>query len=344
MIRWQEEFKSSLKTIEEFNSFFNISLSNINYNSFVPLHFAQKIKDSGPNSVLWQQFVPSAIEEKNEQGLYDPIGDTVHAKQGQLIHRYSNRALFLPTTVCPIICRYCFRKNELTYKDELFKADFEKTLSYLRSHPEIEEIIFSGGDPLILSDSKLEYYLTSFHEIGIRYIRFHTRTPVIIPSRLDDGLISVIKKFQNKFRAITFVIHLNHSDEISSEMKEAISNFQQQTSTQLLSQSVLLKNINNDSLTLKKLFEDLHDIGIRPYYLHHPDLVKGGMHFYLDLHEGRKIFQQLKDLLPGWLLPNYILDIPGGHGKTNAFNPESIEFSGQLLDRYNQLHAYSQWH
>lgn len=341
MNQWQEEFKNSLKTIEEFNSFFNISLPHIEYNSFIPKAFAQRIKNAGQDSVLWKQFVPNEIENNQLSGHYDPIGDNAHAKEGQLIHRYKNRALFLPTTICPIICRYCFRKNELTNKDELFKADFEKTLSYLKNHPEIEEIIFSGGDPLILSDSKLDYYLNAFFEMGISYIRFHTRTPIIIPSRLDEKFIDLLVKYQNKFKAISLVLHLNHDEEISDEMKVAVSALRQKTNVQLLSQSVLLKEINDSAPVLKKLFESLQSMGVRPYYLHHPDLVRGGMHFYIELEEGRKIFQQLRDLMPGWLIPNYIIDIPEGHGKTSAFNPESISFSGVLIDRFNQEHAYS---
>lgn len=340
MIQWQQEFKNSLRTSNDINAFFGTDLKDIEYNSFIPKSFAQKIKEAGPQSSLWKQFIPAQQENEQIDGMYDPIGDTIHTKAKQLIHRYKNRALFLPTTVCPIICRYCFRKNELTFKDELFKADFQNTIQYLKDHPEIEEIIFSGGDPLILSDEKLREYLEAFANVGIKCIRFHSRVPIIIPSRLNESLIELINEFSTKFKTITLVTHLNHSEEISSEVEAAITKLKKETNLLLLSQSVLLKNVNDNSDALADLFWAIHKIGIRPYYLHHPDLVKGGMHFHLDLETGRKIFLQLRDKIPGWLIPHYILDIPGGHGKTPAFNPESLEFTGSLIDRYNKIHSY----
>lgn len=332
MSSWQEEFRDSFRNTHDLAIFLETELPTLSFQSFIPRTFAKRIKELGPNSSLWKQFVPNELEARSE-GLYDPIGDTAHAKEGQIIHRYKNRALFLPTTVCPISCRYCFRKNELNEKDELFARDFEKTKKYIQDHPEIEEIIFSGGDPLILNDSKLDFYMAEFSALKIKHIRFHSRTPVILPSRIDDGFEKLIQKYDSKFETITLVIHLNHTEEVDNRFNLACQRLKK-LPLQLLSQSVLLKGINDDSTKLKELFKTLHRLGIRPYYLHHPDMVKGGMHFWLSLEEGREIYGKLRDFLPGWMLPNYIIDVPGGHGKTPAFNPENLTFSGFLLNRF----------
>ena len=270
-------------------------------------------------------------EEQSAQGLADPIGDQTYLKAPQLIHRYKNRALFMPTTICPVHCRYCFRKNELNEDGQLFHRDFVKTLDYLTAHPEIEEIIFTGGDPLILSDKILKKYLTSFSTIpSLKFFRFHSRTPVIIPSRITDDLLNLLQEFQVKL-----VIHINHPEEISTEVANAFNKLRPYAP---LAQSVLLKNVNDHPDILEDLCRKLMEFNIRSYYLHHPDQVKGGLHFYLPLAAGRKIYAQLRNRLPGWAIPQYVVDIPGGHGKVNAFNPETFHFSGALIGRLGQIH------
>jgi lysine 2,3-aminomutase len=232
-----------------------------------------------------------------------------------------------------VACRYCFRKNELALTDEIFDPDFLKTLEYLRSNKEVNEIIFSGGDPFILSDEKINYYLEEFSKISsIKFIRFHTRTPIIIPSRINDSLITVLLKHAKHFSRLMIMIHVNHIEELDNEVQESLLKLQTHP-IEVFSQTVLLKNINDKTETLKDLFLKLSDLRIIPYYLHHPDLVLGGMHFYLSLEEGRKIFAPLHNMLPGWALPQYVIDIPGGEGKTTAINPENFSFSGQLINR-----------
>lgn len=333
-MNWQKDFSTAIRTPREASDFFDIPIDEHKYPLFIPRSFAKKIKDLGPESILWKQFIPSPLEEKeNSMGRYDPIGDKVHSKGNQIIHRYKNRILFTPTTVCPITCRYCFRKNELALTDEIFDPDFLKTLEYLTINPDINEIIFSGGDPFILSDEKINYYLESFSKISsIKYIRFHTRTPVILPNRITDSLIAVLKRHSANFNRLMVMIHVNHSEELDNEVKECLLKLSS-NQIELFSQTVLLKNINDNTNTLKNLFLSLIDLKINPYYLHHPDMVLGGMHFYLSLEEGRKIFAPLHNLVPGWALPQYVIDIPGGEGKTSAVNPENFTFSGQLINK-----------
>ncbi len=338
---WHDDYRSALKTSAELEHFFGTSFPPTNYPIFIPLNLAKRIKEKGVHSVLGLQFLPNNLENA-DLGLIDPIGDQVHQKTKQLIHRYHNRALFVPTQNCPVICRYCFRKNELYADDAVFKQDLEETKKYLIDHPEIEEIIFTGGDPLMISNSKLENYLEFFKNISsIKYIRIHTRSPVTMPSRIDAELLEILKNYSQKFTRLMVMVHVNHRDELEHEEIHAIKNMAQYH-IELFSQTVLLKGINDSTEALYDLFKQLINLKVTPYYLHHPDNVKGGMHFSLSLEEGRKIYQPLRDLLSGWAIPQYIVDIPGGEGKTPAYNPENFNFSGSLINKSGQLvHVYN---
>lgn len=330
--RWSDDYRQAIKSHKELETFFECSFPETPYPIFLPLSLANKIKKTGIHSPLGLQFLPSESENHN-LGLADPIGDQIHQKTKQLIHRYHNRALFIPTQNCPVICRYCFRKNELYEEDAIFKQDLEETKSYLTNHPEIEEIIFTGGDPLMVSNEKIKSYLEFLAKIpSIKYIRFHTRTPVIIPSRIDEDLLSLFEQAKKDFKRFMIMIHVNHIDEIGVEEKKAIQLLNQKN-IEIHSQTVLLKNVNDSAETLYELFKTLIDLNIHPYYLHHPDQVKGGMHFGMSLEMGRKIYQPLRDLLSGWAIPQYVIDIPGGEGKVSAFNPESYHFSGSLINK-----------
>lgn len=333
---WKTEFQTAFKTLPALYDYLNWPLAESlqvvasTYSLFIPKTLAKRIKEHGPDSALARQFLP-ALEELQGNGLFDPIGDKTHTKAPQLIHRYHSRALFTPTTVCPVHCRYCFRKNELNSGEDFFSPDFEKTLNYLKNHPEISEIIFTGGDPLTLSDEKISYYLKEFSQIpSIKDIRFHTRYPVILPQRITDEFTYTLRTFTSHFRTISIAIHCNHREEIGVESKESILKL---TEFHLLSQTVLLKGVNDNQSELLKLFNLFLELGIRPYYLHHPDQVKGGMHFYLPLKTGRKLYHSLRNLLPGWALPHYVIDIPQGYGKISAINPESLDYSGELISR-----------
>lgn len=336
---WKDEYRDALKSTKELASFLKVPLPAQPFSIFIPRSFANRILNSGKNSALWKQFVPSHFEN-NLSGLHDPIGDKVHAKDNGIIHRYKNRVLFSPTTICPVHCRYCFRKNELNLQEDFLKANVTSLLEYLHENPTVEEVILTGGDPLILSNEKLDQLLLIISKIQtVKYIRFHTRTPIIIPSRIDPEFLSLLKKYKNYFETITFAIHINHSDELDSDVKFALKSIAD-ININLVSQTVLLKDINSNLADLVNLFKDINKIGVRPYYLHHPDQVLGAMHFYLPLETGRKLYGKLRDELPGWLIPHYVVDSPMGAGKSLAFNPESHEFSGTLVDRFGARYKH----
>jgi lysine 2,3-aminomutase len=332
---WQKELGNSLRSIADINLFFGTNLTIKAPNSFsalIPLPLAKKIQDLGPSSALWKQFIPQDIESEHfqESGSLDPIGDSDFKKTNCLIHRYHNRVLFLPTHSCPVHCRYCFRRNVIDTPKSLSKSEFELCLEYLKEHVEVEEIIFSGGDPLVLSDSKIQFYLEQFATLpNIKFIRFHTRTPVILPSRLNLSLASVLEKFQGRFH-INLVLHINHASEIDQTLLENLRAFNRQ-GVELLSQTVLLNGVNTYPEDLALLFKTLSMNRIKPYYLHHPDRVSGGLHFYLPIEQGRKIYLKLRSMLSGWMIPQYVIDQPSGRGKLPIFNAENFEFSGKLL-------------
>lgn len=359
-ISWQTEMREAIRNLHQLKKYLSENtqskelifdklnndqqLSNLatQYPLFLPQRLLNKIILLGKHSPLYRQFIPSELEQLSslqQTGLTDPIGDQDYQVTQHLIHRYQNRALFLPTNICPTICRYCFRKNEL-YEGHWGQVNLIDTREYLMKHTEINEIIFTGGDPLSLSNEKINSYLHFFREFDhIKFIRFHTRFPMIIPSRIDHEFCQVIEQHQAHFYQISMAIHCNHYSEFDSDVFDAVKKLKT-TNIQLLSQTVLLNHINADVDSLIELFKTFIQIGIRPYYLHHPDLVKGAMHFRINLEQGRKIYQQLRHQLPGWAIPQYVVDLPNGQGKTPAYNPENFEFSGEFINRFNQKAKY----
>ena len=343
---WKSKLAHSFKNIKDLYLYLGWPLSdNINdvaskYPIFIPLSLATKIKEEGPEGILAKEFLPSHLESDrdfNSFGLIDPIGDKSYLKAPQLIHRYYSRALFTPTSICPVHCRYCFRKNELSATEDIFQNDFEKTLQYLKDHTEISEVIFTGGDPLTLSNEKIEFYLNSFQKIkSIKHIRFHTRYPIILPERIDTVFIEMMSRFSEIFKTMSIAIHSNHLNEFDESNSNVIK-LLATTNVQLLGQTVLLRGINDSENALIELFEKFIEIKIRPYYLHHPDRVHGAMHFYLPIAQGRLIYQGLRQKLPGWAIPQYVIDIPEGHGKTPAYNPEDYQYSGKLISKDGRI-------
>lgn len=327
---WQEIIKNSLKSLEEFNEFatqlgYQLPAAfKHHYPLFIPRGLAKEILKLGPDSLLWKQFIPNQLEDSaidQFEGLLDPIGDQLKYAAAQIIHRYKNRVLFLPSSLCPVQCRYCFRKNELHQSDlsqNLFLAKIEETTNYLAQHEEIEEIIFTGGDPLILSNNKLKKYLQIFDKINhLKFIRFHTRFPATIPSRIDNEFINLICEFSKRF-TFSIVIHTNHLSEwYSDEHKNALTKLAH-LPIHLMSQTVLLKD--HYAKDLIELFKFLSSHQVKPYYLHHPDKVKGAMHFYRSEEEGLKIYQEIKDALSGWMVPHYVVDSPQASGKIHVQN------------------------
>ncbi|MCB1782868.1 MAG: lysine-2,3-aminomutase-like protein [Alphaproteobacteria bacterium] len=262
-----------------------------------------------------RQYIPS-VEELDVQAeeLFDPIGDDAHSPVEGLVHRYPDRVLLKVSNICAVYCRYCFRREMVGGTEGAFLEDsaLEAAFSYIEAHPEIWEVILSGGDPLVLSPRRLENILRRLENIPhVQIIRIHSRVPVADPGRIDDTICSVLK---NVDKPVYAVVHINHPQEITDHVRECLD-FLLKSGCTLLSQSVLLKGVNNDTSVLENLFRSLISLRVKPYYLHHPDLAKGTNHFRISIEEGQSLMRSLQGRLSGICLPTYVLDIPGGYGK-----------------------------
>jgi lysine 2,3-aminomutase len=285
------------------------------------------------------QFAPDIRElSVLPEELVDPIGDEAHAPVPGLTHRYPDRAILHATKTCEVYCRFCFRRETVGETGHLAEAEFEAVLEYLRATPAVREVIFTGGDPLVLSARRLEAMLDRLEALGtLDLVRFHTRVPLVAPSRVTEGLVAAL----DRALAVWMVVHVNHADEITGAAAEALRRLNR-AGVPLLSQTVLLRGVNADVYTLEQLFRALIRHRVKPYYLHHPDLAKGTGHFRVTLAEGQSLMVALRGRLTGIAQPVYVLDIPGGHGKVPV-GPGYLQRDGEgwlVTDPQGRVHRY----
>ncbi|SUO97405.1 KamA family radical SAM protein [Suttonella ornithocola] len=259
------------------------------------------------------QFIPDERELNiSTHELVDPIGDDAHSVVPFLVHRYFNRVLWKIVPTCAVYCRFCFRKEHIGRKGEQPKQeDIQAAHHYIAMRSEIEEVILSGGDPMTLSSIRLKAFVAALKDIPhIKRIRVHTRIPVVAPEMVKKDWIRVLEETEKN---LVFVIHANHSAEFSQKSDDALAMLA--TKGLLLSQTVLLKSVNDSVEALQSLMNAFLERKIKPYYLHHLDLARGTQHFRLSLAEGIALYQSLRHVLSGIALPAYIVEIPGGEGK-----------------------------
>ncbi len=287
------------------------------------------------------QFLPD-LKELNilDSELEDPIGDDAHSPVYGLVHRYENRVLIKLLAVCPVYCRFCFRRETVGRgKDRpLDEKDINNIINYIEKHPEINEVILTGGDPLIASPRRIKSLCEKLSRTRIKILRIHTRVPFASPELINSEMIEALKSAN---KPIYLVFHTNHSNEFNEATINAIK-LLRDNNIEILSQTVLLKGINADIATLKELMETLIYNGIKPYYLHHPDLAKGTSHFRISLKSGMEIYRSLSKAITGIALPHYILDIPGGFGKV-PINGDHIKFEEDkiyIIDKSGNRHNY----
>jgi lysine 2,3-aminomutase len=245
----------------------------------------------------------------------DPIGDRAHAPVEGIVHRYPDRCLLKLVHVCAVYCRYCFRREMVgpTGDGMLGAAELDAAIAYIEAHPEIWEVVLTGGDPFVLSPRRLHDVTTRLAAIPhLQVLRWHTRVPVVDPARVTPELVDAIRSP----RATTWVVlHANHPRELTTQARDAIAHLAD-AGIPLLAQTVLLKDVNDDAGTLEALMRALVQARVRPYYLHHLDKAPGTSHFRCTLERGREIVRELRERASGICQPTYVLDIPGGHGKT----------------------------
>jgi lysine 2,3-aminomutase len=294
------------------------------------------------NPGIRHQFVPQVAELINvPQDLADPIGDKAKSPIKGIIHRYPDRCLLQPVNVCPIYCRFCFRRETVGPGNAaLSETELNACYQYIREHPEIWEVILSGGDPLILKPKQLAQIISALDQIEhVEIIRIHTRVPVVDSARIDLDMLQVLKLR----KPIYIILHINHPDEFSPI---AIATIEQlvDNGNVLLGQSVLLKGVNDNVETLGKLMRTMVKHRIKPYYLHQADLAAGTSHFRTTIAEGQQLIAALRGNYSGLCQPQYILDIPGGTGKSPIGpNYLSKQQAGYIVTDYQGIdHEYSE--
>ncbi|MGH6805674.1 MAG: lysine-2,3-aminomutase-like protein [Ensifer adhaerens] len=304
---------------------------------------ANLIDRNDPNDPIARQFVPDAAElTLQPEEREDPIGDKPHSPVTGIVHRYPDRGLLKAVHVCPVYCRFCFRREMVGPQGlgTLTPAELDAAIAYIAEHEEIWEVILTGGDPLVLSPRRLAEIMERLKPIAhVKIVRFHTRVPVVEPERINADLVAALKA---SGKATYVALHANHPRELTPEARDASARLID-AGVVMVSQSVLLKGVNDDADVLAALMRAFVETRIKPYYLHHPDLAPGTSHFRLSIEEGQALVASLRGRVSGLCQPAYILDIPGGHGKA-VISAASIAADGggcyTVTDFRGEQHAY----
>lgn len=288
-----------------------------------------------------RQFVPSVREtEIAPEELGDPIGDEARSPVKGVVHRYPDRVLLKPLHVCPVYCRFCFRREKVGPGGEaLSPAELAAALAYIRERPEIWEVILTGGDPLMMAPRRLGELIAALDAIEhVGVIRIHSRVPIVDPSRIAGELLAAITP---RRATLWLGVHCNHPRELSPTARAALAMLAD-AGIPLIGQTVLLAGVNDDVETLDQLMRALVSARVKPYYLHHPDLVRGTSHFRVSIERGQELMRALRGRLSGLAQPTYVLDVPGGHGKVPigpaylGDDPDAV----QVRDAFGETHRY----
>ena len=299
---------------------------------------AALIDPADPADPIARQFVPRPAElDRRPEELEDPIGDAAHSPVPGIVHRYPDRALLTLLYVCPVYCRFCFRRERVgPGADAVLPPDrIAAALDYIAGQPAIWEVILTGGDPLALSPRRIADVMARLAAMPhVRIVRFHTRVPVVTPEAVTPELVAAL----GASGKTTYVgLHCNHPRELTAAAREACGRLLD-AGLALVSQTVLLRGVNDDAETLATLMRAFVELRIRPYYLHHGDLAPGTAHLRVPMAEGQALMRALRGRVSGLCQPTYVLDIPGGHGKVPV-GPGYVA-NGAVTDPWGASHAY----
>jgi len=305
--------------------------------------FAELINADDPSDPIARQFVPSLAElAVRAEERVDPIGDDAHSPVAGIVHRHRDRVLLKAVAACPVYCRFCFRRETVGPRraSRLSPLQLEAAIAYISAHREIWELILTGGDPFILSPRRAGEIARRLAGVPhVKIVRWHTRVPLTDPLRVSDAFVGALRGKG----ATTFVaLHANHPREFTGAGREAISRLVD-AGIPVVSQSVLLKGVNDDAETLETLMRTFVELRIKPYYLHHPDLAPGTSHFRVSIDEGLTLLRELRRRVSGLALPTYVIDIPGGHGKVplESTNIEKLpDGRCRICDQEGRWHIY----
>lgn len=327
---WTWQLKNRLTSVAQLEQFMTLTpeekagclFADKKLSLAITPYFFNLIDRSDPNCPIRRQVIPRAGEMQiSMEEQLDSLGEDEHSPVPGLVHRYPDRVLFLVTDRCAAYCRYCTRSRLVSNaQDYNFHPEYEQGLRYIEAHPEVRDVLLSGGDPLLLSDKKLEHLLSRLRAIKhVEFIRIGSRIPVFLPQRITPELCEVLKRYG----PIWMSIHLNHPKEATAEVRDACERLAF-AGVPLGNQSVLLKGVNDDADVMKALVHRLLRMRVRPYYLYQMDLITGGSHFKVDVRKGLEIIQALRGHTTGYAIPQYVIDAPGGGGKVPV-NPDYVE-------------------
>jgi lysine 2,3-aminomutase len=298
-------------------------------------------RDDLARDPIARQFVPSVQEtEIAPEELADPIGDQARSPVKGIVHRYPDRVLLKPVHVCPVYCRFCFRREKVGPGGEALSADeLAAALAYIRDRPAIWEVILTGGDPLMMSPRRLAGLIAALDAIDhVAVIRIHSRVPIVDPVRVTGELVAALKPHRVP---VWLAVHCNHARELAPATRTALAMLAD-AGIPLMGQTVLLAGINDDVASLEQLMRALVTARVKPYYLHHPDLVRGTGHFRVSVARGQALMRALRGRLSGIAQPTYVLDVPGGHGKV-PIGPAYLGDDPDALtvrDAFGETHRY----
>jgi lysine 2,3-aminomutase len=282
-----------------------------------------------PGDPIARQFVPDPGELATAPHEHpDPIGDDKFSPVKGIVHRYPDRALLKPLLICPVYCRFCFRREHVGPDGGvLTEPELDNAYAWIAAHPAIREIILTGGDPLMLSPRRLGAIIGRLSAMShIEILRIHTRVPTADPDRIDEAMLAALATD----RSLWIALHANHAREFSSDATAAIARLRR-AGIPLLGQSVLLRGVNDSVAALEALFRGMVAAGVKPYYLHQLDAAPGTARFHVPIAEGRRLLAGLRGRVTGLAWPTYVLDIPGGHGKV-PIGPDYLEADGFVRD------------
>jgi lysine 2,3-aminomutase len=314
MERWRKILQNSLTTAKELSERFDIPIDDIQtleneFNIKITPYYLSLIKEKG--DAIYKQVIPDKLELVDNGLFEDPLGEDKDSPVNNIVHRYPDRCLFLISHVCASYCRFCTRKRKVGDPTKISVKFIDEGLEYIANHPEIRDVILSGGDPLLLGDNQLEYILQRLRRIShVEIIRIGTRVPCFLPHRITSKLVKVLKKYHPLYMNV----HFNHPDELTHLAVKALGRLAD-AGIPLGNQTVLLKGVNDDPGVMKKLMQKLLLARVRPYYIYQADMVFGTEHFRTRIEKGLEIVKALRGWTSGLAVPHFVIDAPGGGGK-----------------------------
>lgn len=330
MEKWQDILRDSVTSPTLLNEYFNVDITSLDkviatFPMRINTYYLQLIQKTG--APLWKQAVPDVAELHDPVCMEDPLGEERLSPVPNLVHKYPDRVLFLVSTQCAMYCRFCTRKRKVgTDRMIISPETIEAGLDYIRRHPQVREVLLSGGDPLLLPDSRIEYLLSALRAIpSVKVIRIGTRVPCTLPMRVTPELVAILKKYHPLY----INTHFNHPAEITPE-SSAACNLLADAGIPLGCQTVLLKGVNDTPEIMRELLLKLLEIRVKPYYLFQTDLTRGTNHFRTSTATGIRIMRSLIGHISGMAVPTFALDGPGGKGKI-PLTPDYILTRGENL-------------